>query len=133
MPVYRERNKDCKYYVEKSLQSLGFKVNSTIQEKYAENECSVIYSSFDNTIDTTQSYYDAIWIKILIDINDNNEIPSKIVSIVRKVTHDVEESGAPYCTSFYFGKAQVYPQGQTNRVELNAKYMMEVDWILDEI
>ena len=133
MPVYRKRNKDCKYYVEASLTTMGWKVNSTIQEKLGENECTVIYSQFDNNIDTTESYYDAVWIKIIFDINDNNQIPSVISTIVSNVTKDVESSGAPYCTSFYFGKAQVYPGGTTNRVELNAKYMFELDWVDNDV
>lgn len=133
MPVYRERTKDCKYYVERSLARMGWKVNNTVQEKMSENECTVIYASFDNNLETTESYYNAAWIKVIFDVNDNNQIPTIINNIVRTVTHDVEVSEAPYCTSFYFGKAQVYPGGTTNRIELNAKYMMEVDWVDNEI
>lgn len=131
MPIYKERRRDCKYYVEKSLQTLGYKTNSTLQEKYAEKECGVIYSSFTNQVETQMTYYNTIWIKIILEISDNNEIPTTINAIVKKVTKDVELSEAPYCSSFYFGNVDVFPLGSSNRVEFNARYSTEIQWYED--
>lgn len=129
MPIYKERRKDCKYYVEKSLQSLGYKTNSTLQEKYADKECAVIYTGFNNQLETQCSYWDKAFIKVIFEISDNNEIPFLIDTIMKKVTHDVEISEAPNCTSFYFNKTDVYPLGQSNRVEMSANYAQESDWV----
>lgn len=129
MPIYKERRKDCKYYVEKSLQSLGFKVNSTIQEKYAERECSVIYIKFDTNPETQFTYWSHVSIKVLFDVVDNNDIPNMVTEILKKVTKDVEISAAAECTSFYFNRVDVFPNAQSSRIEMNAIYSMESDWI----
>lgn len=128
MPIYKERKKDCKYYIEKSLRDMGFTVNDNIQSEMSEGECAVVYTQFDNNIDTQESYWDTVWCKIVFCIHDNNEIPYKIVKILRKVTNDVEDSQAPNCSSFYFGETDVIPLGTTNRVEMNCRYSFEVDW-----
>lgn len=132
MPVYKPVKKDVKYYVEEGLRKLGWKVNSNIQEKYAEKECAVIYSDFENNIDTNMSYWDRVWIKIIFDANDNATIPDYVTSILHDITGYVEKSAANNCTSFVFGKVQVFPLGMTNRVEMTARYAFEVDWV-DEI
>lgn len=129
MPIYKVSKKDCKYYVEEGMRKIGWKVNSNLQEKYAEKECAVIYNSFDNNLDTNMSYWDYAWIKIIFDLNDNAQLPDYITEILHEITSYVEKSGAPNCVSFVFGNVQTFAFGTSTRVEMNARYAFEVDWV----
>lgn len=129
MPIYKSRNKDCKYYVEKAMRDLGFKVNNNYSNEMAENECAVVYSQFDNNIESQESYWSTAWCKVVFTVSDNDLIPEKITKVLRKVSIDVESSGAPNCTSFYFTDTDVVPLGQSNRIEMNCRYSYEVDWV----
>ena len=128
MPIYKERIKDCKYYIERSMREMGFAVNDNYTNEMSEGECAVVYSQFDNEPDTQESYWNTAWCKVVFCIHNNNDIPQKISSVLRKVTRDVEKSEAPACTSFYFTDTDVIPLGTTNRVEMNCRYSFEIDW-----
>lgn len=132
MPVYKERRKDCKYYVEKALQEIGFKTNSNYNNEQGENEATVVYFDFTNNIDTQESYWDLVWLKIIFTVLDNNEVPYKIRKILRFVTKYVEESGAPNCTSFQFDNVHAPPLGTSTQVEMLCCYKFETDWIDEE-
>jgi hypothetical protein len=133
MPQYKERRKDCKYYVEQGLRSIGYKVNSTVQEKLGSKECYVIYTKFGNEVLTQQSYWSQVFIEVVMNVQDNNDIPFIIDEVLDKITKFVEESQAPQCTSFIFGDIDVNNLGTTSEVVFNAKYKYERDWIGSEI
>jgi len=123
------RKKDCKYYVERGLEKLGYRVNSFTQEQLPKNECVVLYTDFKFNVDTTESYYGDIYITINFNVDDNLELPYAIIEIIANVTQYLEESGAPWCTSFRFLKPRITNSGNTSYVELPAVYSMEVDWV----
>lgn len=130
MPQYKARRKDCKYYVEQGLRSIGYKVNSTYQESLGNKECYVVYTGFGNELVTQQSYWNEAFIKIVLNIDDNNDTPTVIREILQVVTKYVEDSKAPECTSFKFlPNIDVNPYGTTSNVEIPASFRMESDWI----
>jgi hypothetical protein len=129
MPIYRPRRKDVKYYVEEGMRNLGYKAHSNYVEKLGEAECSVVFADFDNNIDTQESYWDYVWLKIIFSVLDNNEVPYKIVEILRYVTKFVEDSGAPNCTSFEFGNIHCPQGGTATEVEMRCCYKFEADWV----
>jgi hypothetical protein len=129
MAIYRPRRKDVKYYVEQAMRELNYTTNSNYTNELSENECTVVYSDFENNVDTQESYWDLIWLKVIFNVNDNNEVPYKIREILRFVTDYVEKSGAPNCTSFMFGTTHAPPLGTLTQVEMNCCYKCETDWI----
>lgn len=131
MAVYKARRKDVKYYVEEAMKNLNFQTNSNFTNELNENECSVVYTDFDNNIETQESYWDIVWIKIIFNVNDNNAVPYKIREILTYVTKYVEDSQAPNCTSFMFGPVHALPLGTLSQVEMSCCYKLETDWILD--
>jgi hypothetical protein len=129
MAVYKARRKDVKYYVEEAMRKLNYTTNSNYTNELNENECSVVYNSFDNSVETQESYWDLVWLKIIFNVNDNNEVPYKISNILSFVTKYVEESEAPNCTSFMFGPVHAPPLGTTTQVEMSCCYKFENDWM----
>lgn len=124
------RRKDCKYYVERGLEKLGYSVNDRLQEKLAQNECTVTYTGCREAIDTTESYYGPFEMCITFQVDDNNEIPYMIMEIMPSITKYVEDSGAPWCTSFRFSKTEVRQLGGTTSiVNMYCIYDMELDWV----
>lgn len=123
------RRLDCKYYVERSLEKLGYKVNDTLQEKYEPYECAVTYESCNFHVETTESYWGDVGLRITINIDENNDIPYRVVEILDTVTRDVERSKADWCTGFKFLTPILYEYGQTHRVDLPAVFCMEINWV----
>jgi NAD-specific glutamate dehydrogenase len=121
------RLKDCKFFVEEAMRKLGYTVASEVQEKLGAKDCYVVYERFGNQIETTQSYRSMAYIKIVISIQSNNDIPPEMDRIRKTVTKYVEESGAPNCTSFMFTDTDVDMFGYL--VELHAIYHYETDWM----
>ena len=127
--IIKPRRKDCKYYVEEGMRKLGYKVSSNITNNLDNKECYVIYSRIGMGLDSQESYRTYAYIKIVINILDNNDIPNEIDKIHNAITKYVEESGAPQCVSFYFGDVNIDTLGTTSNVTLDAQYNYEVDWI----
>ena len=128
MAVYKQRRKDVKYYVEEAMRKLNFQTNSNYVNEMGENECTVIHSDYDSNIDTQESYWDTVWLKIMFNVADNGEVPYTISRVKKFVTNYVEESGAPNCTSFYFGPCPSTVLGTMTKIEMNCRYSFEVDW-----
>ena len=116
MAPYREQNLDVKHYIEEGMRNLKYKVNSSYVEKMGENECTVVFTGFDNDIETQQSYWDRVWIKIIFSVKDNNVVPYKITEVLAYITKFVEDSGAPNCTSFMFGPVDCPQNGTQTEV-----------------
>jgi len=123
------RKQDCKYFVERGLERLGYKVNAYLQEKLEKNECSVIYTKVDYKVETTGSYYGDVYISIIYNCDNNNELPYSIIEIYDNITRYLEESGAPWCTSFRFLKPIFKNYADTTNIELQAVYSMEIAWV----
>jgi hypothetical protein len=123
------RKKDCKYYVERGLESMGFKVNSFQQEKIEPNECVVTVENCNFAVETTSSYYGEIVLRIMLNVDDNNELPYIVVEIMENITRYVEESNAPWCTTFRFLQPEFTEFGETHRVDFICVYSQEITWV----
>lgn len=130
MPKYKVRRKDCKYYAEEAMRKLGWKVNSQIQEKYADKECAIVYTGIHTQLETQMSYRPTVYFKIVFHVDDNNDIFEVNDSIIGYITKYIEDSGADYCTSFYFESTEFIPTpGRSTLVELIGRFYYEKDWV----
>ena len=125
------RVSDCKVEVETSLRALGYDTNPVEQTQLHNKECVVRYSDVDTDIYTQEEYDFVIYIDIEINLDNNNEVPYVIMEIMKNVTHDVENTEVPWCTSFYFTKPTVIPNGTLTNVILHGRYEPIVDWVED--
>lgn len=132
MPTYKVRKKDCKYYTEEAMKKLGYKVNSQLQEKLSKRECCVIYSGIQTQLETQMSYRPTMHIKILFNIDDNNDMEDVCDEILEYVTNYVEQSDAPNKGTFYFIDTNFDPtSGRGFNVEMTAIFMKEKDWVTE--
>lgn len=128
MPDYYTRPKDVKYYVEEAMRNLNYVTHSNYTNNMGDNECTVLYSDYDNAIETQESYHDFIWLKIIFSIKDNNSVPYRIQDILNYVSKYIEDCGADYCTAFQFGHITIHQPGTLTEVEMSCNYHMENDW-----
>lgn len=96
--------KDVRFYLMKSLQNLGFKVNDKYQDAYAPGELAVVYTSVDFSQETTHEYLAHMIMNIIIDIDNSEELPYLVMKIIGTTQEYVENSGAPNCTSFKYSQ-----------------------------
>jgi len=130
MPSYKERRKDCKFYVEEALKKLQWKTNDQLPESFAKKECAVIYTGVKTGLETQQSYRPVIYIKIIFDLDDNNDMLILNDELTAYITKYVEDSNCPYCGSFYFEDSDFIPTGgRSFRAELIARFEHEKDWV----
>ncbi len=133
MPTYKTRTKDCKYYTEEAMHNLGWKVNDNIQEKYAKHECAVIYSGYNTTLLTNQSYVPTAYIKIIFEMDDNNEMVQTADEIIDYVTGYVKlDSHAPWSTTFIAESTDFIPNGKSYIGEITFSYYYERAWRTSE-
>ena len=123
------RRRDVKMAVEDAMNELGYDTNPQDTGSLGPRECVVRYSGFNHEIDTNESYWVGLEILILLNIDNNNEIPYQIVEILENVTDYVERSATPNCTSFKFTRVIPYPNGESTRIELYSTYDFEIDWV----
>jgi len=132
MPSYKERRKDCKYYTELAMKADGWKVNDQIQDKFAKRECCVIYSGIHTQLETQMSYRPTIDIKLIFDLEDNNDMFEVNDEILDHVTKYVEESHCLYCGTFFCRDTDFIPTGgRSYRVEMIFNFFHERDWITE--
>jgi len=132
MPSYKERRKDCKFYVEEGMRKLGWKTNDAYQDVYAKKECCVIYSGIHTQLETQMSYHPTIDIKLIFDLEDNNDMFIVNDEILDYITKYVEDSNAMYCGTFFCRDTDFIPTGgRSYRVEMIFNYHHERDWITE--
>lgn len=112
------------------MRNLGWKTNDELQEKFARKECTVIYSGIHTVQETNQSYIPRVYIKIIFDMDDNNDMFTINDQIIDYVTGYVKlESHASWSTTFIFEDTDFIPTGGTSyRVEMTASYYYERAW-----
>ena len=125
------RTSDCKTEVEASLRALGYDTNPVEQSQLHNKECVVRYSNVSSGIFTQEEYDFVVYIDIEINVDNNNEIPYVVMEIMKNVTHDVENSVVPWCTSFYFEDPVITPLGTSTNIVLRGRYEPIIDWVED--
>ena len=123
------RTADCKTEVEKALRALGYDTNPVDQNSLHDKECVVLYDNISTDVYTQEEYDHKVYITIDMAIDNNNEIPTVAIELMENVTHDVENSVVPWCTSFYFTDSTVIKLGSSHILHLTAMYNPIVDWV----
>jgi uridine kinase len=96
----------------------------------SSSDAVVIYTGLHTLLETQESYRQVVYFKILLSISDNNEMQKIFYEIMPKITRDVEQSNAPYSTSFYIENTEVIETGgQSLDVEILCRFYYEHDWI----
>lgn len=122
---------DCKTEVEKSLRALAYDTNPVDQNSLHDKECVVLYDNVSTEIYTQEEYEHKIYITIDVCIDNNNEIPYVALELIENITHDVENSAVPWCTSFQVTNSDVLKLGTSHILHITACYIPIVDWVVD--
>ena len=121
--------KDVRFYLMKALQNMGYKVNDTYQESLQPGELSVVYDHIDFEQETTHEYFARMYMHIIMDLDNSEDLPYTIMKIIGKTQAYIEKSGAPDCTSFKYG--QPYTDngsfGNTIRVIIPAEWFTYIN------
>jgi len=113
--------------IRKALKTLGYVVHSSRQEKIGTNEIVVILDDVTIEIETTATYRARNWILLEWDTANPDEIPSKIVKLVKSLEEYIVETAKPAgMTSFKFLQSEVNMLGLMYRVSIILEYVEEI-------
>lgn len=128
------KRKDVYYYLLKSFENLGYKVNDKYQESLQPGECVIVVDHIDVEQTSNMSYYVMVYYKIIFEMQDPSELVYEIIRIIQNTQDFIEKSAGEVCTSFKYGQPYTDNNhfGNTIRVELPADTKMYVNIYQEE-
>ena len=111
-----------------ALESLGYTVHSTRQEKIKSGEFVVIVDDVDIRIETNQEYRVYVWILIEWDTMSPDDIPTDIVTLLRNLEQAIyTDQSVSCCATFKFIQSEVNQLGLMYRVSVVVEYVDLID------
>lgn len=114
--------------VRTALETLGYRVHQTRQEKIGTNELVVVLEDVDIEIETTLTYHANCWILIEWDTMAPDNIPTQIVTLVSNLEEAILDSSVDRKATFKFRQSEVNQLGGLMyRVSIIIEYVEEIN------